>query len=200
MARIVRFAQIELGRRRERSRADTHGRTPTTLWQRLSTTPWEPFALLIAFASMGFIAATLVPPSVFESMLRGPPRELELLRVTPANNVELTQCTDGLRYSCVVDGDTFWLDGAKIRIADIDTPEVGSPSCPEELTLGWAATARLTELLNEGPFQLVSADRNQDRYGRELRVVTRDGKSLGMVLVNEGLAHVWDGRKHSWCS
>ena len=41
--------------------------------------------------------------------------------------------------------------------------------------------------------------RDTDVYGRQLRVVTRDGQSLGMLLVAEGLAHVWDGGKRSWC-
>lgn len=32
-------------------------------------------------------------------------------------------CGGGLRVTCVVDGDTFWLNRQKIRIADIDTPD-----------------------------------------------------------------------------
>ncbi len=31
------------------------------------------------------------------------------------------------RRTCVVDGDTIWLEGVKIRIADIDTPEISQP-------------------------------------------------------------------------
>nr|MDX8317342.1 thermonuclease family protein [Agrobacterium rosae] len=31
-------------------------------------------------------------------------------------------CGSGQRITCVVDGDTFWFRGEKIRIADIDTP------------------------------------------------------------------------------
>ena len=37
-----------------------------------------------------------------------------------------------IRQTCVVDGDTIWLEGAKIRIADIDTPELYSPQCDAE--------------------------------------------------------------------
>lgn len=103
------------------------------------------------------------------------------------------------RVTCVVDGDTFWLNGEKIRIADIDTPEVSQPKCPEELALGIKATDRLTTLLNDGPFELVSADRDRDGFGRQLRVVIRNGKSLGEQLVNEGLAHRWNGGKEPWC-
>ncbi|HEV7435057.1 MAG TPA: hypothetical protein VGO22_09340, partial [Pseudorhizobium sp.] len=40
---------------------------------------------------------------------------------------EFTVCSAGSRWNCVVDGDTFWLQGVKIRIADIDTPELSPP-------------------------------------------------------------------------
>jgi endonuclease YncB( thermonuclease family) len=42
--------------------------------------------------------------------------------------------------------------------------------------------------------------RDEDAYGRKLRVLERNGRSLGMVLVEEGLAHRWRGYKESWCS
>lgn len=103
-------------------------------------------------------------------------------------------------WTCVVDGDTFWLDGVKIRIANIDTPEVTSPQCPAERALGMTATRRLIDLLNIGPFELHTTSGSEyDRYGRLLRVVVRDGKSLGEQLVNEGLAHTWIGHKEPWC-
>ncbi|MDB5539341.1 MAG: hypothetical protein JWQ89_1068 [Devosia sp.] len=108
-------------------------------------------------------------------------------------------CRAGARQTCVVDGDTFWLEGTKYRIADIDTPEVQGFACPAEKALGDQATRRLTALLNAGPFVLEPADRDEDRYGRKLRVVTRGGASLGGQLVSEGLAHRWDGAQHPWC-
>jgi endonuclease YncB( thermonuclease family) len=42
--------------------------------------------------------------------------------------------------------------------------------------------------------------RETDSYGRKLRLVVRDGTSLGDVLVKEGLARAWDGRRHPWCN
>lgn len=108
-------------------------------------------------------------------------------------------CAGGKRVTCVVDGDTFWLDGTKIRIADINTPEVSQPACAAEAALGRQATNRMRELLSAGPFQLQSIDRDEDVYGRKLRIVERGGQSLGDVLVAEGLAHSWRGHKESWC-
>jgi hypothetical protein len=46
-------------------------------------------------------------------------------------------------------------------------------------------------LLNQGAFTLEPIDR--DRYDRLLRTVTRDGESLGAMLVDEGLAEEWRG-------
>ena len=108
-------------------------------------------------------------------------------------------CGLGARIECVVDGDTFYHEGVKIRIADIDTPEVHDFGCAAEKALGDRATVRLTSLLNAGPFTLEAGGRDADRYGRKLRVVRRDGHSLGEVLVAEGLARRWDGSRHPWC-
>jgi endonuclease YncB( thermonuclease family) len=108
-------------------------------------------------------------------------------------------CAGPVRANCVVDGDTFWYRGAKVRIADINTPETSKPRCAREAELGARATARLTELLNAGPFSLDPADRDHDSYGRALRVVTRRGESLGAALEREGLAEHWQGHRRDWC-
>ncbi|WP_245299205.1 thermonuclease family protein [Sinorhizobium sp. GL28] len=98
-----------------------------------------------------------------------------------------------------MDGDTFWLEGIKYRISDIDTPEISEPRCPEEKALGEQATIRLQTLLNPGAFGLKAGMRDEDKYGRKLRDVYRNGQSLGAQLVDEGLAHRWVGFKQSWC-
>jgi len=104
------------------------------------------------------------------------------------------------RRTCVVDGDTFWLEGEKIRIADIDTPEISEPKCDAEYQLGMKATHRLRDLLNEGAFEVRPiGNRDEDRFGRKLRVVVRGGRSLGDQLVSEGLARTWTGRREPWC-
>jgi endonuclease YncB( thermonuclease family) len=108
-------------------------------------------------------------------------------------------CAGGRRLNCVVDGDTIWHGGIKIRIADIDTPEVFSPKCASEAALGRRATERLLELINAGPFEVVRSGRDADRYGRKLRMLERHGRSLGEILVAEGLARRWDGARRGWC-
>lgn len=98
----------------------------------------------------------------------------------------------------IIDGDTFDHRGQRIRIADIDTPELRS-GCAAEVRLARAAKARLGALLAEGPFELHRVERDEDPYGRKLRVVVRGGRSIGDRLVAEGLARTWSGRREPWC-
>ncbi|MEA3264798.1 MAG: thermonuclease family protein [Pseudomonadota bacterium] len=110
-----------------------------------------------------------------------------------------TLCSSAPRETCVVDGDTFWLAGEKVRIADINAPETAQAECTSERQRGEAAKLRLLALLNQGPVELLDDPRSRDRYGRRLAVVTRGGASLGSQLVKEGLAEPWRGRRSSWC-
>ena len=116
-----------------------------------------------------------------------------------------TRCGPGRGQACVVDGDTFKLGRRKIRIVGIDAPKTHPANCPEEARLGEAATAELMRLLNQGPFEMAGRiDDSQDRYGRDLRVITRqrpDGsiQSIAEEMRASGLAHRYLGRKSSWC-
>ena len=135
---------------------------------------------------------TISPPAVANS---APPAS-----VIETSQPHLDLCGEGPRTNCVVDGDTLWLNGDKIRVADIDTPEIGNPKCDAEYDLGMRATYRFRDLLNEGPFSVEGiGDRDTDQYGRQLRVLTRDGRSIGDMLVSEGLARTWTGRRATWC-
>lgn len=108
-------------------------------------------------------------------------------------------CHTGGGTNCVVDGDTAWIGGEKIRIADIDAPETHPPRCDHEAELGNAATARLAALMNLGPFEVRMIDRDTDRYGRKLRLLVRNGRSIGNQLVQEGLVRAWEGHRRPWC-
>ena len=109
------------------------------------------------------------------------------------------QCKWGGGTNCVVDGDTLYLEGQKIRIAGIDAPETHDYGCPEELALGDRATERLRQLLNGGAVTLSSIDRDEDVYGRKLPEVAVDGSDVGDTLISEGLARAYGGRRRSWC-
>ena len=160
-----------------------------------------------AFALAAFFLATFTavffyggPP---ESEAFEAPALARFNQPTPSGSdreaARFTTCNGPVRDDCVIDGDTFWYAGEKIRVADINTPEVSDPQCPREAALGERASARLLALLNEGAFSLEAADRDRDPYGRLLRTVTRDGASVGAVLVREGLAEEWQGTRGGWC-
>jgi micrococcal nuclease len=116
-----------------------------------------------------------------------------------SGNGTFALCVRASQQNCVIDGDTIRYGGTKIRLEDIDAPEVSSPKCASEAALARQATRRLAELLNAGPFELVSRGSDEDRYGRKLRVIARDGRSVGDTLIAEGLARRWDGARRSWC-
>ena len=124
----------------------------------------------------------------------------ERVGLTSAATFSFSLCAGSSDTNCVVDGDTIWLEGVKIRVADIDTPEISQPRCDYEYELGIKARDRLVTLLNQGEFSAVPiGNRDEDQYGRKLRVLKRDGRSLGDQLVAEGLARTWTGRREPWC-
>ena len=109
------------------------------------------------------------------------------------------KCAGIDRHTCVVDGDTIWLNGEKIRIVGYDTPEPTSNVCggAHEIDLAHRATARLIELMNQGNFTVER--QGNDRYGRTLAKVHVNDRDVGDLLVAEGLARYWPYGREFWC-
>lgn len=107
----------------------------------------------------------------------------------------LPLCPPGPRDNCIVDGDTFWSNGEKIRIADIDAPEMRG-QCSSESQKARRSRDRLAQLLDD-KFEVRRT--GTDRYGRTLAIVLVGGRSVGDHLVREGLARTWSGRREPWC-
>lgn len=100
---------------------------------------------------------------------------------------------------CVIDGGSFRMDGAAVRLADVETPDIIAARCEEEAALGQAARDRLNALLNAGRVELAAyGPDDRDAQGRLLRVATINGVSVGGVLVDERLAHA-AGDRRGWC-
>jgi len=178
-ANVVAFEQIVRGTRRTAKRS----------WLRAH---WAHGVLAAApFLGVGGAWAWNTMPAPVALFAREP--------VVEQYTTSFERCSGPERSTCVVDGDTFWLEGTKIRIADINTPEVSEPQCAAEAELGERATERLVSLLNARGFSLETIDRDEDVYGRKLRIVSRGGKSLGNTLVDEGLAEPWTGSRRNWC-
>ena len=116
-----------------------------------------------------------------------------LLAATPA-----TACT----IVEVHDGDSIHCDGERIRISDIDAPQLpGSPRCdPESLRTGknpsWCDYA-LGERSRDALRAFVATGavmihrQGVDRYGRTLATVSVNGRDAGEYLIGLGLARAW---------
>jgi endonuclease YncB( thermonuclease family) len=184
--------ELLLARRRARPR---RGR------RRRRSGPRLPAIVLILTAAAAIVAAH---PVILDAMARidqGTSPAAGGARKTAAHSGEFALCSAWrTSRSCVIDGDTVRIDGVRIRLADIDAPETHEPRCASEAERGARATARLVSLMNEGPVEIVTAGgRDEDRYGRKLRIIARDQRSLGGILVDEGLARPWRGRRLGWC-
>jgi endonuclease YncB( thermonuclease family) len=143
------------------------------------------------------VPALLLLGGLLDPKLIGPIGPLAATEVVTA---KFTACSGGSAPACVIDGDTFRLGDRTIRITGIDAPEIGKPLCPAEADLGRRSAARLLELLNQGQFDMIAHRlQREDRNGRSLMVVRRNGDSIGARLIDEGLAHRYTGFKISWC-
>jgi len=106
----------------------------------------------------------------------------------------------------VIDGDTVIIQSVRIRIANIDAPELHG-KCDAELRLARVARRRMKELLSMeviiNPGDPID-HRTKDWYGRTLAtltVVTPEGnKDVGEIMIGEGLARPWTGHRQPWCT
>lgn len=104
---------------------------------------------------------------------------------------------DAKRITCVVDGDTLWYQGTKIRLIGIDAPEVEG-RCRAERALANQATVYLTALLNTGHLRI--AYDGQGRYGRNLARLWVQHGEVGPAMIAAGLAEPFGtGRPAPWC-
>jgi endonuclease YncB( thermonuclease family) len=157
---------------------------------------FRPFILLAILISI--FLSPLADPAMVE-----PPDWLAMQPEPVAE--EFSRCGPGRGHGCVIDGDTFKLGERSVRIIGIDTPETHPARCAKEADLGEAATAKLQDLLNQGPFEMVApVYGTTDRYGRDLRVVRRklpDGgtQSIAAEMRESGLARRYLGGLRAGC-
>jgi endonuclease YncB( thermonuclease family) len=121
-----------------------------------------------------------------------------------AANPHLRMCHPGEKNTstktCIVDGDTLWLDGTDYRLKDFDTPEPQTNICggKAEVALAHKASARLLELLNGSPWTIETF--GADDTGRRILATIRiRGKDVGDILIAEHLARHWPDGPEWWC-
>lgn len=104
------------------------------------------------------------------------------------------------RYTCVVDGDTIWIEGQNLRLQSFDTPEPHDGICggAQEVALANRASARLLNLLNGNRFtvETFGIDGTGSRTLATIRIAGRD---VGDFLIEERLARRWPEGDEWWC-
>ncbi len=122
-----------------------------------------------------------------------------LYAVGSAQPISITKCESGPRITCVVDGDTIWLNGENLRIKGYDTPEPYSNLCggQREKAIAKRATNRLIELLNGASWTVERFGKGG--YGRTLATIRIDGEDVGDILIREGLARRYPDGEKWWC-
>lgn len=114
---------------------------------------------------------------------------------------QLEVCSGSVRINCLVDGDTIWIEGKKLRMEGYDTPEPTSQICggQAEVALAHKATERALELLNTKPWTIKYSGEIDNTGTRELVTISVDGRDLGEILIEERLARKWPDGPEFWC-
>jgi endonuclease YncB( thermonuclease family) len=114
----------------------------------------------------------------------------------PAVAAEWPVCHGGNRaarhVTCVVDGDTWWRDGVKYRLACVDAVEIDNMR-------GIEARDELRQLLGRTDTHVRDLG-IRDRYRRSLAMIAVGDTTAGRILVSKGLAERKGYRDtRHWC-
>jgi len=103
------------------------------------------------------------------------------------------------------DGDTCYVnfngEKKKIRLLELDTPEISKPKCKAELELGLKARDYLNDLINNSNSIEFKTDYELDYFGRILAYLIIDGENVSAKIVENNLGVVYKkNNKKDWCS
>ena len=103
------------------------------------------------------------------------------------------------------DGDTCYVtvDGTKtkIRLLELDTPEISKPKCDQELQLGLKARDYLNSLIMNASSIEFKTEYKKDYFGRILSYLIIDGEDASAKIISNNLGVVYDrNNKQDWCA
>ena len=103
------------------------------------------------------------------------------------------------------DGDTCYvmIDGnkARIRLLELDTPEISKPKCEAELELGLEARDYLNNLIANASSVEIKTDYEKDYFGRTLAHLIIDGEDASAKIRSNDLGVIYQkGNEQDWCS
>ncbi|MAK01964.1 MAG: hypothetical protein CMP35_00800 [Rickettsiales bacterium] len=102
------------------------------------------------------------------------------------------------------DGDTCYVTykgkNDKVRLLELDTPEISNPKCEQEYALGIDARNFVNNLISEGVSIKFKTEYNRDFFGRILSYIIVDGENVSKKMVSNGLGVIYDrSNKKDWC-
>ena len=103
------------------------------------------------------------------------------------------------------DGDTCYVTingiNTKIRLLELDTPEISKPKCEKELQLGLMARDYLNNRIIQSTTIKFETNFELDYFGRTLAHLIIDGKNISAELVSNQLGVIYkQGFKMDWCN
>jgi len=109
-------------------------------------------------------------------------------------------CTVNLLKNAIA-GDkvlAFFGDSVKIRLANIDTPELKGSNCKKEKSLAIKARDYLNYILDKANNIIIDINK-RDSFGRYLAVLYVDDININNLMLARGYARVEQKGYHDWC-
>ncbi|NWK96857.1 nuclease [Sphingobium lactosutens] len=135
------------------------------------------------------------------AMLFGPALPSAGATASPADTISITEsfalCDDLKGEACVLSGNSYVWHGRRYRLADIRVPGEATIRCPEEADRARKARALLAAMMNGGTFEARPDIADIDPSAR---ILTRDGVSLGQLMILKGHARPWSRQPIDWCA
>ena len=102
------------------------------------------------------------------------------------------------------DGDTCYVslkgEKLKIRLLELDTPEISQPKCAKEKKLGIKSRDFVNNLIKNAKKIEFKTDYEFDYFGRILSYLIVDDEDVSALLVKNNLGIVYKkGHKKNWC-
>ena len=102
------------------------------------------------------------------------------------------------------DGDTCYVtingEDTKIRLLELDTPEISKPKCDQELEWGLRARDYVNNLIENAKTIEIKTEYQKDFFGRTLAHLIIDEEDVSALLVKNDLGVVYKkGHKMDWC-
>lgn len=156
--------------------------------QRARIVPVGLVLLALALAGVGMaIFRTVAPAPAAAPPLDSPTVIVESFAV----------CDSPSDRPCVLSPASYAYRGRIYHLSDIAVPSLTAPHCPAEADRARAARIALARLMNGGSFNAHPDATDPDRSAR---ILSRDGVSLGGLMILKGHARPWSAKPIDWCA